>query len=451
MGYPTSFDGALNSEASWLRGGAIDGTAKPASFSAASLSRFLLYCVVLLFPFQIFAVPVATTKVDLSNIAFLVFLAELPFLLRARASTRFYIVFAIFVIAEVVLQLYMQLPLTRFLSSFVWISSLWLVFGYRRWIQYNLTIVYYCILLVVGVAMIASLFQALYLQLDRPPGIMSEPSPAGMIMLATVAGIVLSFGEVKNIAARILLLVFAVMLLYTAFLLKTTHFVSFALAIIILAAILRIIGIGTLLLSAPILVVIYLVISGDAHYLDRFDLNATRVTNISVLAWLQGFDQMLTSLAKFPLTGAGMGGTGYFYFFSTYAQQLQLYGLADLNRYDAYSGFFRLVIETGPVFSALMLGAIYFHLRRFAKVVRAGNVTISPQAKEVLFVTAFSLTIIIGTLMKEPTWSRSTVVISMLLLFSAPYAALPGRRVPAASDGRSTLSSAAPFPPMQSA
>lgn len=404
-------------------------------FQPESIARILFYAILVFFPLQVLGIPVGTTKVDISNVIFLVLLIWLMvFLPGAKMSTSFRLVMSLFFLLELGHYFYAPLPVTRFLSSFVWIGGLMLVYGYRRHIQYDLTVAYYCVLGAVIAAALFSGLEAILLGEARPAGIMSEPSPAGMVMLAAVAGIILSFRDVRNVAIRIALIALALALVYISFMLKTTHFVSLALSLVIVAALLRMLNFGTVLLSIPLLIGVFAILSGDAHYLDRFDVQSARITNISLLAWLQGFDQMMTSLQKFPLIGAGMGGTGYFYFFSVSAQQLQLYNLPDLNRFDAFSGFFRLVIELGPVFAGMVIAAIYGHMRRIGHADRMGFVRASPQAMELVFLTTFAFTIVVGTLIKEPTWSRSTVAVAILLLFTVPYSARPGNVTTARRD-----------------
>ena len=398
--------------------------APPAARSV--VTELLIYGLLAFFPFQVLAIPIAQTKVDITNFLFLILMAWLLVFARGvRASILFRVVFTAFLVVQVAIYVYSGLPLTRFLSAFTWIAALALFYGYRERVRFDVRIAYWTVLFAIACAGAASLFEVVVLGEERPAGIMSEPSPAGMVMLAGVAGIALSLRLVRNPVMVVAQIGLALILVYISYLLKTTHFLSLAIALTLLAAMTRALDLRTIALAVPLLIGVYLLVSQDAHYLERFDVAAVRTTNISLLAWLQGFDQMVASLRLFPFTGAGLGGTGYFYFYSANSEALAHYYLADLNRYDAFSGFFRLVIELGPIFAGLFLWTIWRCLADFARTVRRTPPGSNPEAVHLVFLMSFATTLVIGTLLKEPTWSRSTVVVAGILLFCLPTAALP--------------------------
>lgn len=399
-------------------------------FTANWITRLLVYAMLVAFPFQIAGVPVGTTTVDISNIIFIVLIAWLiTFAPGAKSTIGFRVAFSAFLIIQIINFLVIRVPMSRFASGLVWIGGLFLLYGYRSSVRYNVTVAYYCVLTGIFAAAAVCAFDLLVLGIDRPKGIMAEPSPAGMVLLAALAGSLIAVRAMKSKGLILAHLGCGAILLLLAFQLKTMHFFSFAIAMAVMGAILRIIDWRVGILAVPLIFAVYLVITGDAHYANRFDLSAARITNVSLLTWLHGFEQMRASLQRFPFFGAGLGGTGYFYFYSVYGHQLALFRLADLNRFDAFSGLFRLVIELGPIVVALMLMLLYGHFRRFAVASRRGFVALSPDAIPVLFLMTFAFTIIVGTLVKEPTWSHSTVVVSALLFLTLPYAARSGQEI----------------------
>lgn len=396
--------------------------------SSNAITTYLIYLLLFLFPLQVLAISVATTKLDLSNLVFLVLLGwVVAFAPNMRSSVRFRIVFTAFAMVQIAAFLTSDVVTSRFISGFVWIGGLFLFWGYAPKIRYNITIAYNLVLVAIGVTALSSIFEYFILDVERPAGLMSEPSPAGMVMLSCVAGIAMSIKYIKNPAMVISQIGLAAALLTISILLKTTHFVTFGATIALVAVMLRALDARTVGLGAVLVGAAYLIVSGDSHYLERLDVSALQTTNVSLLAWLQGFDQMIASLSRFPLTGASLGGTGSFYFYSPSSDALAHFNLADLNRSDAFSGFFRLVIEIGPIFTALLLYSLYAQFRSVSRAVGKGHLDLSPQRVEVVFLLTFATGLILGTLLKEPTWSRSTVVVAIVLLATVPRAAIPGR------------------------
>ena len=68
---------------------------------------------------------------------------------------------------------------------------------------------------------------------------------------------------------------------------------------------------------------------------------------------------MLYSIKKTYIFGYGLGQTGEFYFPSIYGEKLSDYGVFNLTLKDAFSLFFRLVIELGLLFILLILYQVF--------------------------------------------------------------------------------------------
>ena len=83
----------------------------------------------------------------------------------------------------------------------------------------------------------------------------------------------------------------------------------------------------------------------QGHFDQRTDIYNPEKSSLSLLAWLMGFDQILSSIDKNIFFGLGLGSTGEFNFDSKHKDILNVLGAGDLTLKDAYSLFFRLVIE----------------------------------------------------------------------------------------------------------
>ena len=139
--------------------------------------------------------------------------------------------------------------------------------------------------------------------------------------------------------------------------------------------------------------------------------------NRSTMAWLDGYEQAKAALKINPIVGLGLGSTGYFKYDSNYNQLLINVYKSNPNRFDSYSGFFRLIIELGLIFGALVLLLL---LKNILKIYRDRSVLISKVNYEIFFIRFFSLTLFIGILIKEPVYSRSLVYVATLL-FSTSF------------------------------
>ena len=382
--------------------------------------RLLVVSILALFPFQFLALDVGTTKVDLSNIVFVVLSLSVLFGKRGIKFETSFIIFATaFVLCQIALYSGSDTPFTRFLSGFVWIMSMLVVYGRREAIVIDSRTAYYVVLVGAIVLTLVILYQFRIGGYERPPGTMAEPSPAGLVLLATATGLIFFAQWSKSAIEKLISMGFVILLIYISYMIRTTHILSFVIALMTMMLFARVLNVAYISLIGVILIIIYYVISGDEHYLSRVDV-ASAASNLSLLSWLQGYDQMVASLSKYPITGAGLGATGFFDFYSEYSDYLFEANIADLNRLDAYSGFFRLVIETGPIFVAAFAYAVWERLYRLWNSVKRGLLPRGSDAKYQMFLFAFGLTLIIGFLLKEPTYSRSQVVVATLLFFAVP-------------------------------
>jgi len=132
---------------------------------------------------------------------------------------------------------------------------------------------------------------------------------------------------------------------------------------------------------------------------------------------------MKHSIALSPILGFGLGSTGYFEFESKNTEILESFNLEFLNKYDAYSGFFRMTIELGILFIIILFTFIYTKLKYFKLYVKKIKQTHSNFINiidiHLTFIFIFSFTMVIGILIKEPTYSRSIVYVGWFLFVSS--------------------------------
>ena len=405
----------------WPLADALSSAALPSRRSAIGATRhFLIFLILAFLPLQFLGISVGTTVFDISNILFVVFAGSLFFLGNGLGMTRNLRIFIlIFVVVQVSLFADSETPWNRFVSAFLWMMSIFTVFGHRFHIQLNNRVAYWTILLGVAVLAITILVQWRVFDVGRPPGTMAEPSPAGLVMLAGAAGLILSQQWSSSNIEKLISIACALALIGLSYFIRTTHLLPFAMSVIAIAVFSRSLNARAALLLTLVVFGVYYVVSADEHYLSRIDIDAA-ASNLSLLSWLQGYEQMMASLSYSPLVGVGLGGTGYFEFQSQYSDLLFRANIADLNRYDAYSGFFRLMIELGPIFMGLFAYVLWTRLKAFWDNVGEGALPKCDEAKCQVFLFTFAFTLITGILLKEPTYSRSQVVVAALLFAAVP-------------------------------
>jgi len=154
-----------------------------------------------------------------------------------------------------------------------------------------------------------------------------------------------------------------------------------------------------------------------SHFLRRIDIFNLQTTNsLSLLSWFRGLEQMVYSIKTTYIFGFGLGSTGEYFFPSYYGDRLNEYGVFQLTLKDAFSLFFRLVIEIGIVFTGLFLYYLYSRSYLFFKK----NNKDKENMKKFIFIFVFSFTIILGSLIKEPNYARSSICIAILLFSTLP-------------------------------
>lgn len=393
-------------------------------FSINGKSHFLVLLILVLFPFQRIGLDIGTSKFDLSNLIFYLFSFMLLLNLRKiELSKAFKLFLLIYLTIEGIMLVAGPAPLLRFSSAFVCLTSILFVFGSRNSVPVNAKLAFRMVM--IGVTLVAAsiLFGHFLQGDDRPAGVMAEPSVAGLILLGATAGLLLSSRWAATRAAARLSIIGGGLLFGVSFLTKTTHVLSFVIALTSLGLLSRSFNLRTVILGVAGIAVLYWLFTYDPHYHSRVDVQGA-ASNLSLLSWLQGFDQMVDSFQLYPLVGAGLGGTGQFDFYSPYSAELAFLGLSELNRQDAFSGLFRLMIELGPVLMALVLWGIGSRLFQLWRATGNGLLPVCRESQAQVFLFSFAFTLVIGLLLKEPTYSRSHFVLGALLFSIVPLRAV---------------------------
>lgn len=405
-----SYHGAIHRPSETNMGGALAGRFR-------SL-LILLICAFL--PFQLIGVPVGTTVFDISNIILVILVSTVIIGNKNTQKNAVYFLYlAFFCIVHLYIFSYNDTNISRFLSAFLWIGSYAIIFIRRKDIGIPTKQAYVVILWVTAALFLMILFELFVEGVPRPAGFMAEPSPAGLVLLAASAGLILASRKSSSTFEKFSMLIVALIFGYVSFALRSTHIISFAFSLLVVTAFSRAFDVRLTAVGGLIFVFIFMVVLQDQHFQERLDLGSGN-SNLSVLSWLQGFDQMMESIRSFPVFGAGFGSTGYFHFDSYNSLMLFDLGIGDLNRYDAYSGLFRMIIELGPVFSILFLISILGRLIGLWNNTGLGVLPVCNESKYQIFLFTFAFTLIAGIMLKEPTWSRSQVAVAVLLFYVVP-------------------------------
>jgi hypothetical protein len=383
-----------------------------------SIPEKLIFVGVVFFPFQNLALAVAGSLYDVS--CFIILLAAIvATFINQSICRRTLIWFCIFITIQIIIFTIINVaPFYRLISGLVWFGGLILLYLSRTNIDYRRDVVFKLI--------IASLFiSAIYCiysitnngMFSRPSAWFSEPSYAGLSFYSAAAGLIgiLLLLEIKN-GLKILFVSFASLFFLAALATLSMHIVSFLIAIFVIITM----RISLKFMPYSLIIVSFFsylsfLLFGVEHFSSRLNFG-DNITNLSMLSWLRGLDQMLHVAGASPLFGFGLGSTGYFDFESAHSVTLANLGMEILNLTDAYSAFFRIIIELGIPFMIMLLIYICNRILVFKKYLKIHNIYKFNQSIPVVFLFIFSLTLTIGILIKEPTYSRSYVYVACLLL-----------------------------------
>lgn len=406
-------------------------------FTKISLQSLIVISV-LLFPFQNLSIYTTGSAIgsryDLTAFLFLCIALYSALFHGISKRTLFYattflfiqvLVFAIFDIA----------PYYRLISGLVWLGGLLLLALNGHRIKYSQMTIFYSIVSILCMTSLYIFFQFFFLDQLRPAGWFREPSFAGLSLYSAAAGLFISFFLVKLPPGIYrLLIVIALVFFCAAILTLSLHFITFLITILLIMLILIFrrmfsFNLRRILIITILGILLCLVASNlfmSEHFASRLDIG--NPTNLSLLSWLRGFDQMVAAVKISPIFGCGLGSTGFFEFNSAHSDTLEMVGLGILNLTDAFSLAFRLIIEVGLPFFILF---IYFFLQKlntFKGYIRDIKFVPTSISLPIVFNFVFSISVILGCLLKEPLYPQSYLYLSVFLLSSIPLGRFKGVR-----------------------
>ena len=395
-----------------------------------SLQTFLLYLGVALFPFQILSITLGS-RYDFSAILLLIFVFLLN--LRISRSKNFFKIpkkigysLIFFLILQLFLFLFSETPFYRLISGLIFFGGLFTIYLSRKDINIDFSLTYKIIYIVMFFSSFVIFFE-FFTSNTRPRAFFDEPSYAGLVLYSMSAAYLgcLIIGKDLLVRKKHLFL-YALYFFFVALLTKSLHIFSFfvVLFLIIIKFIsesenfLKLKNIINLLFALFIILIIFFIAGDFQHYKINLRIYDLENASQSLLTWLYGVDQAFEAIKLNPFTGLGVGSTGFFDFDSSYFPMLESRWNTNHNKTDSFSGLLRLIIEFGIFLPILLILTITFN------VLNINNIKQEFKKKyqfnfEILFIRIFSSTMFVGVLLKEPTYSRSIVFITVLLFFTS--------------------------------
>ncbi len=363
----------------------------------------------------------------------LLYISTFSFLRKGKFNSKTVLLLLFFFVSQFLVAYFFGIaPLHRFLSGLVWFGGLLIVYSQGRFINCDPKLIFKCLILTAFVSVFIGLIQYHVFYIDRPKAFFTEPSTAGLFFFSMALAIVFILANFKlKFRYTILSVAFLVSLFYIGILTKSMHFITFILSLTILYLLiyynkilsifstkylLKLFGLGILLIPVIFLLINFI----DLDHISRrlMFLDAIDSSSLSTLSWLRGLDQALASISMSPFFGLGLGSTGYFDFYSAYSSELQRQNVGYLNLTDAYSLAFRLITEIGILFVCLFAHILFKKIISFKKYIIFTKGHINFETISTQFIFVFSISIIIGCLIKEPLYPQSFLYVAVFILSS---------------------------------
>lgn len=400
------------------------------SYMNLSIQKFLMYFGIALFPFQILSITLGS-RYDFSAILLLIFVFLLN--LKISRSRNFFKIpkkisysLIIFLILQLFLFLFSETPLYRFISGLIWFGGLFTIYLSRKDINIDFSLTYKIIFIVIFFSSVVMLFE-FFTSKARPMAFFDEPSYAGLVLYSMSAAYLGCLIIGKDLLVRKKhLLIYAFYFFFVALLTKSLHIFSFFIVLFLITIKLifdsknsiKLKNFINILFAFFIILIIFFNVGDLNHFIFNLRFNDLANASQSLLTWLYGMDQAFEAIKLNPFTGLGVGATGFFDFHSSYYPLLEKITNSSHNKTDSFSGLFRLIIEFGIFFPIVLILTITFNILNINNIKKEFNKRYKLNF-EILFIRIFSSTMFIGILIKEPTYSRSIVYITVLLFFTS--------------------------------
>lgn len=387
-----------------------------------NISNTLILTSGFIFPFQSFPIKINNSLLDVPVI--LIYLATCISIFNSKnVAVKTVITVAIYIFIGIMINYFFNItPLHRIFSAMFFTIGVLIIITAKNIITYDYKKLSILILTSLIISALYAIFQAFSIQFleSTVDAWFAEPSYAGLAFYSGAIGLitVLVFAKIKT-AELFLVLILILTLLIAAVATLSSNIVTFTLVLFLIL----LININKITVFFLILIIVMFgFLIEHEHFSTRIAAFISDPTlNVSSLTWLRSFDMMLYSIAESPVVGMGLGSTGFFDFPSKHSTLLEMINEGDRNIYDAYSMAFRLIIELGlPIF--LLLSFLF--VRKwflFVKFLKTRLIENNNSDMPIIFLFTFSVTMLIGILIKDPTYSRSAFYLSTLLFITIDF------------------------------
>ena len=398
--------------------------------------KFALYLSLILYPLQNLQINIKSTAFDISSI--LLSIVVITFFFFSKKKNDIVIpIIVFFIIYQLLIFINSPAPTSRFLAALFWMTIILMMFYIGEDFKIDYLICEKILITILFISCLICWYQYFIIITPekynlgikfRVDAFFQEPSYAGLsFYAASLASMIKFFYDEKKLKYFLLFLIF----FSTAILTLSMHIVTFFLTMILIYTITAfkrdfdfvkkiLLFLVSLLIFLCIIYLTVHIIDKNflenllTHYFKRINIFDLETKSLSLLSWLRGFEQMLYSLRETYIFGHGLGSTGEFYFPSIYGEKLTDFGVFELTLKDAFSLFFRLVIEVGFLLTLILLVLIF----TIMKNVLRETIKNKKNFNECIFIFVFAIVIFVGSLLKEPNYARSSLFVAMLFLSS---------------------------------
>ena len=379
-----------------------------------------------LLPLQDFGIYLSTTRVDLAFAWGSLLVVYLYSTRQLSVKPSLILVYLAIVLISLMQLFFRDLPVHRFVSSVISLSVLYFtLFAIPAKYLISPTNVARLLNLTAALGSIWIIAETLFFDV-RPDFLFDEPSTAGLFLTAAACShllCVLVSRKFKSSDVRFLVLVSS-----AAVLTLSIHVLTSLLLLISLYLYLIEVRITSRFKITTILFAFALASIFVCFMLINFQHVHSRLSfggdlNLSQLAFIQGFLQFRHILLVSPLFGTGPGSVGFYDVIdSQTAALLGNLGFSSLNLLDGYCGFFRLFIELGAIPFVLFAYAYASILKRVKQSLVSANDY--PHLIPNLYCFTFGSLLLLGIMVREPSWTASLPLPSLFLIFIIPKSSL---------------------------
>lgn len=320
----------------------------------------------------------------------------------------------------------------KFILSILTINVYFLIFFYHTEINIDYEKIFVLFILILLILLLTMIYMIIKNNFDfslRYKATFNEPAYAGLFFYSSSLALFFTTFYESNYFNKVFCGCLGLFIFFLAFISKSLHIVSFFVSFFFILFFLISNKFKILIFIFSIIVLIFIFQIDFIN--DKFNLESLMnldklnynwgnrfASEISFYVWIQNFEQYFHSFFLSPILGLGAGSIGFFKFDSLFFNLLNFNFITTLNLNDGYSLFLYLSIQYGLIFVLPLLFFLVLKSRQFIKENLSNKNEIN---NKYIFFFVFSLTCIIGSLLKEPNLSRSTIIFSFLIFTKVIY------------------------------